>query len=534
MGPHTTASHSNTQNKTKLNLIAEKLHKNRIIYLLFGLIDGLSNTSSMISYFSQVLNPTDSSFENQNRIRLWLLSPLGIAMTVLEASILTVFSMLGSYFKDAEDGSFKSLLARTWPYVRDSVKAIKNAYKSLRSVLFIAVVFGASAAALSGIFLPLGISLGMTYILTRIWNRYMVSERKGQQLLNQALAKWPTCKPSERDKLVKNNPMLKNILEHTKKTTEDQLEYKEVKDYIKTQSRQEKIKAYALASFNELINGLYLYAGVYLLCALTPTIAIALSVFALFYGILSIARGLYEERTYQEKLTLSQIKAQLAYPEALSDQERTTLSEQKEKLESLGYGTAFGEALRNGLNMYSALTGCLFATSLFVPIPLLVVLVTVCLGVISLLGFALHHVWYTRKHLNEKIPDNPIPDAFEVFRSLGSGIKQGQKVSLSLILNAVRESKPAMVIGAICSAFAGAIYTLKALAKGFGRAEKTHHQENPILLPVDSIARIDSSSSQEDANERPPLAPYQGSSPLSDIVQDSEPGRCTSSVAGIQ
>ncbi|MCX7116076.1 MAG: hypothetical protein NTW08_09255 [Gammaproteobacteria bacterium] len=516
--------------------IARKLRSDRLIYLLFGIGDGLSNASSLISLALQIVyNDENPSTE---RMHFWLMTPLGIALTVIQATFLTLFAILGSYFTDKKDGSLKSFMARYWPYVRDSIKGFKGAYKAIRSVLFIAVVF--AAVSVTGLLLPLGIAFGAAALLSRAWNRNMCSHRLAMQNANGELSKWNVLDMDDykkwrekepgltedaallkqRKNALTNNPLLKLLIARLyfphyqeKKNTRPldinrligDLTDAQLRSLIQEETRpRQALKSFAAAGFFGLMNGLYMYAGLYMVCLLTPPLALVVSIFSIAYVIISIARELYEEYVYQIVLERSVIKAKLDNPEGLTADTIARLEAREAVLKKATYGSAVGEAFRNGLCAYNGLTGCLFAVVLFTPVPLMVLMSVIVVGAASLIAFVGYELYITyqcRKNNQPKDDKNARPDWLELLRSFALGIRQGPKFILNLILNHIRTSKAAFVVMCIVSGIQSIICTLKALAKGLGDPLKPRM---PLNMSSGDLTKL--VGSQNNRNEGSPMS----------------------------
>jgi ABC-type multidrug transport system fused ATPase/permease subunit len=467
---------------------AVKLDENRLVYGAFGLT-AASDARNIISWGFEVSNGAGESASD--RMHDWLMSPVGIAVATIESLFLIAFAVLGSYFDENHTNPIIRFLALIWPYLRDSLKAIKNGYKGARSLINIGIVFGA-AAAMSNLILPLGVTFGAVYLINRIWYRHMCSVRKKMQSMNELLGKWPFLSTTERLVALKKNKMLKETLEKLCKNLEmtaitDDIPLEKLIALINTQNKTGKIKGYLSAALNGAFDGFYMYAGLYLLCNLVPALAIVVNVFAIVFIALSILRNIYEEHCFQRKLELSAYKAEYkllqSMPE-LSIEQKARFKVVVEKLRALTHFTfiqALGESIRDGLGIYCVLTGILFAVSIFTPIPVGVVLGAIAAGVVGLLACAGYNLWKTHQyHIKKKhheVPENRLPDNTELGRSALSGFKQGGKQS-NFFLNGLQEksendhyqSSPVIAIATcVLGAILSGIYFLRALAKGFGR-----------------------------------------------------------------
>ncbi|OGV26204.1 MAG: hypothetical protein A3F18_05795 [Legionellales bacterium RIFCSPHIGHO2_12_FULL_37_14] len=472
------------------------LDEKRYVYVLFALAS-ISDARNIISYVFEAMN--DGSTLPSDKMHFWLLSPIGIAVASIETIFLLAFAALGGYFKESEKNRVLRWLAISWPYARDSIKALKNGYKGARSLLFIGITFGASALIMSSVLMPLGVTLGAAYLTSRVWYRHMCSWRKKKQAANDNLQLWLTSNSTEKKaKELSKNPILQQQLEALIdkgeiKNLNDAVPLKTLLQFVyKKQPPKTRITGYISAAFNSTLDGMYLYAGLYLLCNLIPPLAIMVNVFAIFYVSLSLVRGIYEEFCFQRKLELSGYLAEKRLLLSCPDKTKEVTDRLKEieketaRLTNLTYGHAVGEAIRDGLGIYCGITTILIFVSLFTPIPLPVLLTFIVLGVVGLIATLSYNTYrvnqFKKGDLNEQeakaLRDNKTPDATEVLlRAFPAGGRQSLKIT-NYLFNAFQEENEAghyqasreMALGsAILAPLFGVIYVLKSLAKGFGR-----------------------------------------------------------------
>lgn len=482
----------------KRNIIkfAVRLDANRFIYVLFA-FTSVSDARNIFSYVFEAMN--DGKTLPSDKMHLWLMTPIGVAIAVIETVFLMLIAILGSYFKETDKNPIKRTLAIAWPYIRESIKGVKNGYKGARSLVFFGITFGAPTILMSSMLLPLGLSLGFAYLASRVWYRSMCSERKKMQSANDYLSLWL----QENDIKKKEEELEKNLLlKQNLQKLVDEKKIKNLTDAISgevlanlIQYKQPlglRIKSYFSAAFNGSLDGMYLYAGLYALCYLSPPLAILVNVIAIFYVTLSIIKNVYEEFCFQRKLEISAYKAEKKILESIQNPTEENIKrlkivdEEIERIDKFTYVHSVGESIRDGLGIYCGITTILVFTSLFTPIPLAALLICIFTGIIGLAGTFSYNLYkirqYEKKMLNKKeekeLKDNKFPDVTEfLLRAPAAGGKQSLK-EINYVFNAFQEQKAdghyqpssGMIIGA--AIFAGvlaAIYSLKALAKGFGR-----------------------------------------------------------------
>lgn len=464
--------------------LAQSLHKSKHVYYAYSVLDSLSSSYSMFKYFFDVcLGGTPDQMHDV------MMSPGGIIGITIESVFLVGFSFLACYYDDEEKDSFKKRLADAWPYFRDVMKGLKNAYKGWRSAVVALNLLG--VANMSSLVMPIGLLLGLLGAANRYFMRSITEARKGMmennvQLLIK-LMELPSLTVEEAELYLKKNPILSQTL----------------------RDRQLGFLGAAIGGF---IDGLYLYVGVLTLSVFSPPLLIALASLCLFYTMACIVTRLYEEYEFQTKLLITQTKCQLvvyskqlqtSYAQLLVLEGKTNKTDgdlleikflreevcqlitqfeaQRKLLEQQSSRTLLSALLlgvKNGLYAYGALSSVLFFVSAFLVIggvafPPAVIAVAVCLGLVFMAGFIVHslianhhhnqknnavedkHPYQEliemKKHIEEHPDTAPLlaPDElneslkdgltvksapqyffqewFEVFRSLFSGLGKGQK-----------------------------------------------------------------------------------------------------------
>ncbi|MCW8408986.1 hypothetical protein OQJ13_08380 [Legionella sp. PATHC035] len=264
-------------------LLAQKLDKDRYIYHAYAVLDSLSSSYSMFKYFLEVFIAKSDA----DLIRKILTSPEGIAAVASEAIFLVSFSFLASVFDGEENNSVKKFIAAAWPYFRDVMKGLKNAYKGWRStVQLISMISGMD---LKYMVIPVGLVLGVFAAANRFWIRSMVERRKKQMNDNKEL-----------------------LLEIQQLTSLAPLERKSYLDRIEYQSAEDRFYAFLAVGTGGLIDGLYLYIGVVSLSVLSPPLFLAMAVVSALYTVACVVTRVYEEYDFQLRLEITQTRCKLA------------------------------------------------------------------------------------------------------------------------------------------------------------------------------------------------------------------------------
>lgn len=409
--------------------LAKKLHDLGFIYALYGALDGLSLSYSTLKYCFDVFL-TNSSLASADAMHTWLLTPTGIAVAVTESVFIIVFSILANYFAQEDTDKlnrFKRFIVLVWPYLRDVMKGLKNAYKGVKTTLQVAGLIGSSDLRL--FVLPLGLMLGLMSVLNRMWFLHMVSLRKDMMVDNaKTLA------------FIRAESLHKFQRSHYK---------------IKKQETTTKIKAFLSASYSGVIDSLYLYMGLLSLSSLVWPALVVMTVFCVVYSISCVAVRIYEEYDNQRKLAITQAEIELELYskeiqilflslQTLSEDmacnakgidtlanteavrflsEKTTekirlFKEKKAHLQSLvtlSYFSGFLSGLKHGLYAYGALSSILFAIvtvlllcSIACPPALLISIIST--GMLLLVGFVVHSLVYTYQHRTKQEQKKDKPD----------------------------------------------------------------------------------------------------------------------------
>ncbi len=348
--------------------VAKQLHEAAYVYALYGALDGLSLSYSMVKYCFDLLY-TDSSLSSSDLMHDWMLTPAGMAAAAIESITIIAFSILANIFDDKDKNAFKRYVAVVWPYCRDTMKGLKNAYKGVRSTLQAAGML--VGQDLRYLMVPVGLVFGALSILNRIWYRQMKDQRKSMQKDNADLLleiqancrfHWMECVPGntssyknsyilvgqqlyyvkpdgtidivvlshvERflDDLKKLNTGNKKTLYLTEELTQNLITANsghiatrvfdaetcaEFRQRIGKQSAGVRTQAFFSQAYSGVVDGLYLYMGAMGLAALAPPVFMVMTVFSVIFTLTCIATRMYEEYEYQRKLVSTQAEVELA------------------------------------------------------------------------------------------------------------------------------------------------------------------------------------------------------------------------------
>jgi hypothetical protein len=261
------------------------LDKGRSIYYGYAAFDSLSSSYSMFKYFYDLC--LANSNKDPNAMHDFMMTPGGIIAITAESLFLVLFSVLAVKFDNDDDTSNTKWIATAWPYFRDVIKGLKNAYKGWRSA--VGLLSLVSASDLKYIINPVGLLLGILAAANRFWQRSMTEKRKAM--------------------MVANTNLIKEIHDLPSLTYEQRQAY--VFKLMQYQSNETRIFAYLSVAAGGTLDGLYLYFGVLGLAALSLPMLYVLVAVCVFYNIACIITRVFEEYEFQQRLLITQTQCNL-------------------------------------------------------------------------------------------------------------------------------------------------------------------------------------------------------------------------------
>lgn len=478
-----------------LEQAAEKLHKNRYIYGLFGTLDGLNLMFSMESFVFGLL-PNHGPLNASDLMHNWMFSPAGIAITVVGTVGLSLFSALGNFFEEKDQRAAARFFAVYWPYVRDVLKATKNTWRGARNALQLVNALNKNCISpenFGAMSLGFGLVMGAFSASMRVLIRYLDAERKRLVKANgNLLAEIQALKYNE----------------YTLETLED------IRGKVEEHAIEKRALRMSLAAVNGAVDAMYLQMGMLTLATLAPGAMIGMTAFVAVFSVALILGRIHEEYEEQRKMRASETRVRLAlagkevalhfrelqdmFPVSNDDESKIKWESMKhaiqdfqthqQTLQELTSPSLLGATMmgmRNGLSANSALSGIMFfvaailmLSSTAFPPALLIAWVSVCMA--SLIAFSLHgmisHLLKKEetslepvdpetqninsilemlkeqeqtikdfepdaieKALNQgqdydDLPQSPVQDWFEVLRCLFSGAGKGEKFSDNILV----------------------------------------------------------------------------------------------------
>lgn len=264
--------------------IAKKMHKFGYIYALYGALDGLNLSYSTMKYiFDLLFDDSDKAMHS------WLIScPGAIVATTITISLINI-SSFANYLNKEHKNYLINIIIKFWPYFRDSMKGLKNAYKGFRSGLQViqALQLVKNNYCILPI-VPIGICLGIVMALNKILLRYNMYQ----------------CKT-----MIKNNEQLFLTIQQSNSVLS------------RLQEQQTQICRLSLywrslillgAMLSGLFDGIYLYAGMLLLSSLLPPMFIIMLTLCALYILSSMLSRIYDEYKVQRQLLITALMIDLA------------------------------------------------------------------------------------------------------------------------------------------------------------------------------------------------------------------------------
>lgn len=177
--------------------LAKELQENELFYLYASVIYAIEDAKNLASSFCSIGFAMNSAFHEHSDSNStsdfydFIDTPEGLAITIAGTATLVLLSALGTYYADADPkkvGLFLYFFGIIWPFIRDALKAMKWAYKGIRSTLTLILKYSGNIAVLYHILFPITIVFGVLAVLVRIWIRQMRNKRKEMMRDNELLS----------------------------------------------------------------------------------------------------------------------------------------------------------------------------------------------------------------------------------------------------------------------------------------------------------------------------------------------------------
>ncbi|BCA93832.1 hypothetical protein TUM19329_01930 [Legionella antarctica] len=466
----------------EIRIFSKQLDTNRSVYYGYAVLDSLSSSSSMFKYFTDVFLSNTSNDEMHDL----MMSPGGIIGISLETLFLVGFSVLAAKFDKETEDNYKKWIATAWPYFRDVMKGLKNAYKGWRSAVVAANLLG--GINMNYLIAPVGLVLGVFAAANRFWFRSMFELRKVMIVANEQLRK-----------------EVKRLLSLT---------HDERKFYlrqIKYQTEEMRIQAFFSVGIGGFLDGLYLYFGVLSLAVLSPPLLVFMVVMCSVYTVACIITRVYEEYDNQLKLELTQTKCKIeliaketetAYSKLLLLQKKvnksgadivrlkllkaeihallTKFDKQRVLLSKKSTHTYFSatlQGLKHGLYAYGALASVLFLTGSILTLsgvvfPPALLIICASLGLAFIIGFIIHSLVTNYKHLHKE--ESEIKQPYHQLTELRDKLKLNMETNELLEKNSFRKALDdgIEVAASPQSSIPQRAEAMRSLVSGLGKGQK--------------------------------------------------------------
>ncbi|MDP3560280.1 MAG: hypothetical protein Q8R79_08050 [Legionellaceae bacterium] len=400
------------------NNIWKKGHRNGIPYSLYGGFDSLSILYNIINALAKLYNNiSDNDNLATDIMHNWLTSPWGIAITVIEGIILLSWGIIANFFREkhSKKDTIGKAIAKSWLYLRDVLKGVKNVLRGMQNAFLLLVLLG---AAVMPYFFPICVAVIGVSMIQQIWRRTLREERKNIEKDNE---------------------------EEISKILADYTYDAKTQGLRKTRTNQSRLTtrlAYVSATYAGILNGFYWYAGIATLCVLNPAWTFTLIGITLFFMVSTIITRIHEEYEFQRKCNITEDRLNIAqsYQELLkwnanieafekadALKKAAALNELEANLNKLlkaqqalrahslqSPASAVLEGMQNHLAVYGIITAIIIASSLFFAIPPVVLITAVLIGLTCFPVLVAHSWRKHKKHIEETEKKyNPNADALE-------------------------------------------------------------------------------------------------------------------------
>ncbi|KTD60301.1 transmembrane protein [Legionella santicrucis] len=258
-------------------------HQWTYLYALYLGIDNGKLSMSMIKYgFDIVLANSDLATKAMQE---WIKSPMGASITTL-IILSTISASLVTHYTIQEDKKPFRIVIILWPYIRDSMKSLRNALRGINSTLNL--IFILEFQDIRHLIIPIGIFVGGLSVLNRIWIRY---------------------KSDQYHKMLEVNAQLLVDLEKLNTLSPKQID--RIRRKIAKQSNTLKTCPLLASVLSGLIDGINPYIGSLVLVTCSPSMLLLITSFCGIYFFATLAMRVHEEMNLQQEFLITQKKVEL-------------------------------------------------------------------------------------------------------------------------------------------------------------------------------------------------------------------------------
>lgn len=371
-----------------------------------SVLDGVNLSQTIHKLVFDIIQSLDKCSEQPSKINFpqdWLGSPAGLGIAISSTVVFATLALLGNIFDDNDKLLAKRFFAQSWPYIRNSIKIVKNNFKGLRSIFFTIGMF--HPEDFTKLFLEIFCITSFFSLLVRGFNTYQIEKRKNLTLnvLPALLKELDALRDSVFVNIPKNRKALQSQLDKF--------------IGLKEKALQQHMSAFVKRSlivtniYCGLIDSLYQFMGLSGFIQLSlSALFIACTAFSAVYVFLGVLTRVVDELENQRRLDVQIVEAEwrvafyrlslLKTQEPLLDLE-SEITEAKFALQQaqselmkrrqFSNGVAIFLGIHAGLYAYSALTTMVLFTitlaglfSVILPslmIPILMGLSLICGGI---------------------------------------------------------------------------------------------------------------------------------------------------------
>ena len=266
---------------------AKELNKNKSIYPIYGLLDGVLNASSIIKSYFDIKYNQDIQAVSVDAMHEWMKTNTGITTVIIESTVLATLSTLGNLFTENDPALYQKNIFFTWKYSRELIQAARNAFKAIRTT-----ILTTDMTVLKAIILPCSMIFGSLYVISRMC--------------------FLEIQKSRNNMIKTNDSANQNLLAI--------LGLQDIDDAVihsLNNATPQTIPWYwrnlylLLKAFNGLIDSLYLFIGIITLTTLGTQTFFYATVISIFYCAVCIATRAYEEYEQQNRLMMSELSLNL-------------------------------------------------------------------------------------------------------------------------------------------------------------------------------------------------------------------------------
>jgi len=386
--------------------LAKRWYQDNTIDPWYGVIDGFNTAALSVKGGCDIASIV-TDVPCPDIMHDFVLSPVGIVFVSLESVFFIGFSYFGNVWSDTDKHPGKKYTTIAWSYGREGIKSVKAAHKGSHSAIQIIELL--SSHDLRYVMLPTGAVLAFFAVVNRAVLRNIRNKRRVMQ--SGKISK-------DGKRIIKSGNV--QLLYKVKKTGLQLVDA----DEIWRESKRLRVLALGMSVYAGVIDGLYLYMGVFSLAVLTPSLLVIVVACSAIFTLSCVLTRLYEEHQYQQELEISAVRVELALSgnslkklsqDYLScicsldvvDAQWLNFKQKRAHLRSLlrlSYTEALLAGLKNGLAGYLAILAAFFAISIISTIlnvtfsPALL-LAGIGLGLLLLVGLMAHSLNKQSAHI---------------------------------------------------------------------------------------------------------------------------------------